>query len=211
MSELILTTLHSTLFAIPAYAWTSAICSSRSTALTPTASPWLTTTDRPADRGAIVFTPVTFTRSTIRTHCLTARQALHDPAYVDYRPDAIVWMVDLGGVHDVTVGTPAVQVLPIDGNDGVNGPLYDIRVSTSLPAGLFSSSKDAYGLAFSVATCGNDLVQGALVFDAPSQMRLVAVPGVTRAIHMVHADWRRPGGSGQTGSAPPLTAFPAGS
>jgi hypothetical protein len=109
---------------------------------------------------------------------LTARQALHDPAYVDYRPDAIVWMVDLGGVHDVTVGTPAVQVLPIDVNDGVNGPLYDIRVSTSLPAGLFSSSKDAYGLAFSVATCGNDLVQGALAFDTPSQMRVAAVPAV---------------------------------
>ncbi len=37
---------------------------------------------------------------------LTARQTLHDPAYVDYRPDAIVWMVDLGDVDDVTEVRP---------------------------------------------------------------------------------------------------------
>ena len=30
---------------------------------------------------------------------LTARQTLHDPMYINYRPDAIVWMVDLGGVQ----------------------------------------------------------------------------------------------------------------
>jgi hypothetical protein len=96
---------------------------------------------------------------------LTARQTLHDPQYVDYRPDAIVWMVDLGHVHDVTAGIPNVQVLPIAGNDGVNGPLYDIRVSTSLPTGLFASTTDKYGLEFAVATCGNDLVQGTLDFS----------------------------------------------
>src|SRR4051794_20526033 len=37
---------------------------------------------------------------------LTARQTLHDPEYVEYRPDAIVWMLDIGGLHDVTSGVP---------------------------------------------------------------------------------------------------------
>jgi PEP-CTERM motif-containing protein len=106
---------------------------------------------------------------------LTARETLHDPMYVEYRPDAIVWMVDLGGVHDVTAGTPTVQVLSIAGNDGVNGPLYDIRVSTSLPEGLFSSPGDNYGLSFAVATCGNDMIQGALNFDSGLQFRSAAV------------------------------------
>ena len=105
---------------------------------------------------------------------LTARQTLHDPMYVDYRPDEIVWMLDLGGVHDVTSGTPTVQVLPIDGNNGVNGPLYDIRVTTSLPAGLFSSLTDNYGLSFAVATCGNDMLQGALNFDFGAQVHAAA-------------------------------------
>jgi hypothetical protein len=105
---------------------------------------------------------------------LTARQTLHDPAYVDYRPDAIVWMVDLGGLHDVTSGAPTVQVFPIAGNDGVNGPLYDIRVNTSLPAGLFSSSTHSYGLEFAVATCGNDLVGGALDFDSGARFGVMA-------------------------------------
>jgi hypothetical protein len=94
---------------------------------------------------------------------LTAREALHDPMYVDYRPDAIVWMLDLGDVHDVTTGTPTVQVTAT-GNNGVNGPLYDIHVTTSLPAGLFSSSTDTYGLEWAVATCGNDVVEGTLNF-----------------------------------------------
>jgi hypothetical protein len=110
---------------------------------------------------------------------LTARQTLHDPMYVDYRPDAIVWMVDLGGVKDVTVGTPTVQVQSIAGDDGVNGPLYDIHVTTSLPAGLFSSPTDTYGLHWAVATCGNDLVDGALSFGAGPQLLTIqqaAVP-----------------------------------
>jgi hypothetical protein len=99
---------------------------------------------------------------------LTARQTLHDPGYLEYRPDAIVWMVDLGGVHDVTVGTPTVQVFSIAGDNGVNGALYDIRVTTSLPAGLFQSPTDQYGLEFALATCGNDMVQGALHFNSNS-------------------------------------------
>jgi hypothetical protein len=109
---------------------------------------------------------------------LTARQTLHDPAYVEYRPDEIVWIVDLGGVHDVTVGTPTVQVLPIAGNNGVNGPLYDIRVTTSLPAGLFSSLTDSYGLQFALATCGNDMVEGVLHFDSGSRMLGAAASAV---------------------------------
>jgi hypothetical protein len=100
------------------------------------------------------------------TALMTARQVLHDPMYVNYRPDAIVWMMDDGGVTDVTTGTPTVQVLPIAGDNGVNGPLYDIRVKTSLPAGLFSSPTDVYGLSFAVATCGNDMVQGRLNFPS---------------------------------------------
>ena len=97
---------------------------------------------------------------------MTARQVLHDPQGVAYRPDAVVWMMDNGGVTDVTVGTPSVQVLPIAGDNGINGPLYDIRVQTSLPAGLFSTPGDSYGIQWSVATCGNDLVAGALNFPA---------------------------------------------
>jgi len=95
---------------------------------------------------------------------MNARQVLHDPMYFDYRPDAIVWMLDVGGVRDVTNGSAAVQVLPISGNDGVNGPLYDIRVITSLPAGLFSSLTDVYGISFAVTTGGNDMVEGGLRF-----------------------------------------------
>lgn len=98
------------------------------------------------------------------TALMNARQVLHDPMYVEYRPDAMVWMLDLGGVRDVTAGTSSVQVLPISGNDGVNGPLFDIRVTTSLPPGLFTSATDVYGVSFSVATCGNDMIQGALDF-----------------------------------------------
>jgi hypothetical protein len=100
---------------------------------------------------------------------LNARQTLHDPMYLDYRPDQVVWMVDLGGVHDVTTGTPTVEIIPITGNNGVNGPLYDIRVTTSLPAGLFSSPSDSYGVLFSVGTGGNDIVEGALDFGADAQ------------------------------------------
>jgi hypothetical protein len=111
---------------------------------------------------------------------LTARQTLHDPAYVAYRPDAIVWMVGLGGLQDVTRGVPTVQVLPIAGNDGVNGALYNIRVNTSLPAGLFSSSTDTYGLEFAAATCGNDLVKGTLHFDSgPGGVQAADVPEPT--------------------------------
>ena len=139
--------------------------------------------DPPADPGAIDCTPATFTRSTIRPAALlTARQTLHDPAYVDYRPDAIVWMVDLGGLHDVTSGTPTVQVFPIAGNDGVNGPLYDIRVNTSLPAGLFSSSTDIYGLEFALATCGNDMVEGALHFDSDPAGRVQTAGAACRSL-----------------------------
>jgi hypothetical protein len=105
------------------------------------------------------------------TALLTARQTLHNPAYVEYRPDAIVWMIDLGGLRDVTAGTPTVQVLPIAGNNGVNGPLYDIRVNTSLPAGLFSLPTASYGLEFAVATCGNDLVEGPLNFSSSDPLR----------------------------------------
>jgi len=108
---------------------------------------------------------------------LTARETLHDPMYVDYRPDAIVWMVDLGDVRDVTAGTPSVQVRPIAGDNGINGPLYDIQVSTSLPAGLFSSPDARYGLEWAVATCGNDVVQGALNFNSGlGANRVGAVP-----------------------------------
>ena len=99
------------------------------------------------------------------TALLTARQALHDPQDVDYRPDEIVWMID-HGVTDVTSGAPSVQVFPIAGNNGTNGPLYDIRVLTSLPAGLFSNPADTYGIQWSVATCGNDVVQGVLNFPS---------------------------------------------
>jgi hypothetical protein len=108
---------------------------------------------------------------------LTARQTLHDPMYVDYRPDAIVWMVDLGDVHDVTVGTPSVVVTPIAGNDGTNGPLYDIHVTTSLPAGLFSSPAAGYGLEWAVATCGNDVVEGALNFNSSFGLRANVAAG----------------------------------
>ena len=105
---------------------------------------------------------------------LTARETLHDPMYVDYRPDAIVWMVDLGDVRDVTVGTPSVQVSPIAGNNGVNGPLYGIHVTTSLPAGLFSSPTANYGLEFAVATCGNDMVEGGLNFGSSVGLKSAA-------------------------------------
>jgi hypothetical protein len=104
---------------------------------------------------------------------MNARQVLHDPMYVDYRPDEIVWMIANGGVEDVTVGTPTVQVLPIAGDNGVNGPLYDIRINTSLPAGLFQSPTDVYGLSFAVATCGNDMMQGQLNLN-PESMRALA-------------------------------------
>jgi hypothetical protein len=109
---------------------------------------------------------------------LTARQTLHNPMYVDYRPDAIVWMVDLGGVHDVTVGTPMVQVLPIDDNDGVNGALYVIRVTTSLPSGLFSLPGNTYGLEFTTSTGGNDVVEGNLIFNSGFQLRSAAASPV---------------------------------
>ena len=94
---------------------------------------------------------------------MTARQVLHDPMYIQYRPDSIVWMLDIGGVHDVTIGTPAVSVMPL--LDGVNGPLYNIHIVTSLPSGLFSSSTDRYGLSFATTTGGNDIVQGTLNFS----------------------------------------------
>ena len=97
------------------------------------------------------------------------------------------------------VGTPTVQVLPIAGNDGVNGPLYDIRVTTSLPAGLFSSLTDSYGLEFAVATCGNDLVEGALRFD--SGRGCIAAAGAG-AIHVVHDDRRGPDRRGAVRRAP---------
>ena len=54
----------------------------------------------------------------------------------------------------------------------MNGPLYDIRVKTSLPAGLFSSPTDVYGLEFALATCGNDVVEGTLHFDSDSAGRV---------------------------------------
>jgi hypothetical protein len=107
---------------------------------------------------------------------MTARQVLHDPMYVDYRPDEIVWMIGNGGVEDVTVGTPAVQVLPIAGNDGVNGPLYDIRINTSLPAGLFQSQTDFYGLSFALATCGNDMVKGQLNLNPDLSLEGLGAP-----------------------------------
>ncbi len=68
-----------------------------------------------------------------------------------------------------------MQVFSLDGNDGVNGPLYDIRVKTSLPAGLFSSPTDIYGLEFALATCGNDLVEGTLHFDSNPAGRVQTV------------------------------------
>jgi hypothetical protein len=101
------------------------------------------------------------------TALMTAEQVLHDPAYLDYRPDTIVWMMDDGGVEDLTAGTPAVQILPIAGNNGVTGPLYDIQVVTSLPPGLFSSPTDSYGLQWSVVTGGNDIISGPLDFGPP--------------------------------------------
>ena len=105
---------------------------------------------------------------------MTARQVLHDAMYVQYRPDEIVWMFDDGGVRDVTVGSPTVEVLRIPGNDGVNGALYDIRVTTSLPAGLFSSLTDTYGVSFAVATGGNDMVKGTLNFTGFSEQSVGA-------------------------------------
>ena len=105
---------------------------------------------------------------------MTARQVLHDAMYVEYRPDEIVWMFDNGGVHDVTAGTPSVQVLPIPDSDGENGPLYDIRVTTSLPAGLFSSLTDTYGVSFAVTTGGNDMVKGTLNFTDSAEQSVEA-------------------------------------
>jgi hypothetical protein len=134
---------------------------------------------------------------------LTARQTLHDPQYFDYRPDTIVWMLDLGGVRDVTRSAPSVQVLPIAGNNGNNGPLYDIRIQTSLPAGLFSSPTDTYGLEFAVTTGGNDVIEGNLAFGgAPTQLRSLAGEAVpepstyylvtgTLLVGLARLAWRR--------------------
>jgi hypothetical protein len=95
---------------------------------------------------------------------MTARQVLHNDPWFSYRPDEIVWMMDNGGVRDVTAGKPSLQVSGLAGNDGINGPLWDILVTTSLPAGLFSSPVDQYGLHWAVSTGGNDIVNGALDF-----------------------------------------------
>ena len=104
----------------------------------------------------------------------TARQVLHDPAHYDYRPDEITWMMDNGGVRDVTVGTPTLEVDNI--GDGVHGPRYQISVTTSLPPGLFSSPGDTYGLHWAVVTGGTDIVDGALDFGAGVGSEVQAVP-----------------------------------
>jgi PEP-CTERM motif len=118
---------------------------------------------------------------------MNARQVLHHPMYIDYRPEATVWMFDAGSVHDVTRGTPSVQVLPISGNDGVNGPLYDIRVITSLPAGLFSSPTDNYGLLFATSTAGNDIVSGSLKFSGLTPAAASQVPEPSTSYLMIGA------------------------
>jgi hypothetical protein len=103
---------------------------------------------------------------------MTSDQVLHDPEYFDYRPDTTVWMMDDGGVRDVTTGSPSVTVQSIAGDNGLNGPLFDIHIQTSLPAGLFSTPGDTYGLQWAVDTGANDVVQGTLNF--PQQLGRLA-------------------------------------
>ena len=94
---------------------------------------------------------------------MTARQALGDPSNYSYRPEQVVWLWNNNGaLTDLNVGSPKVTVANIPGNDGVNGPLYEIAAQFERPAG-FLDNLDAVQFYFASATCGNDVIEGFLV------------------------------------------------
>jgi hypothetical protein len=90
---------------------------------------------------------------------MTARQALNDPPYT-YRPDEFVWLRSIAAsLVDLTTGASGVTVTPIAGNNGTNGPLYDISLSFTRPAG-FITGANTYDVLYSTADCANDVLNG---------------------------------------------------
>lgn len=89
----------------------------------------------------------------------SARQGLNDPGGVLYRPEQAVWLWNHNGsLTDIAVASLLVSAL---GGDGATSPKFEVLLNFPTPAGFYQAYTDGtLALAFSSATCGNDVLSG---------------------------------------------------
>ncbi len=106
----------------------------------------------------------------------TAEQVLEDPSGWIYRPDELVWLNNRKSyLTDLATGTITVENL---GNNGHDGAKYAILAQFAAPTALTPGGAGGeLALHFAAATCGNDVLNGALPAGAvpePGSMALLS-------------------------------------